>query len=216
MTVSWNITVSFWTATAACGIFCSLASCLFFICLYPFPRNMHRTAFRTSLAPFAAAAAAGGVLGILCITCRGLRMDTIFFCIAASLLSAITAIDLSTLQIPNRGTAALFFLAICNAAAFSAAEEGVTLAGRVIGFAAAVMPFVIPVFLTRSMGAGDLKLMAVCGFLVGWPSILTLLTWTFFLSSAAALLIILPVRRSRKALLPFAPFIMAGTMIALL
>ncbi len=146
MTVSWNITVSFWTATAACGILCSLASCLFFICLYPFPRNMHRTAFRDLRHPLRRPRRQA--------VCWGFYVSPAGDCVWIPFSSALQPVSclplqqLTYLHCRSRiAGQALFFLAICNAAAFSAAEEGVTLAGRVIGFAAAVMPFVIPVFL---------------------------------------------------------------------
>jgi prepilin signal peptidase PulO-like enzyme (type II secretory pathway) len=83
----------------------------------------------------------------------------------------------------------------------------------------------------RWMGLGDVKLAFLMGLILGWPNILVALFLAFALGAAVGLALILagrlrlpkpserlckPAGYSLKSEIPFAPFLIAGTFIALL
>ncbi len=77
--------------------------------------------------------------------------------------------------------------------------------------------FLIVYILTKgALGAGDVKLMFVLGFSLEQQSALTAMVYALLLSALAGLILIIFKRKSTKAALPFAPFVLLGTCLTLL
>jgi prepilin signal peptidase PulO-like enzyme (type II secretory pathway) len=66
------------------------------------------------------------------------------------------------------------------------------------------------------MGLGDVKLAALIGLVVGFPSILLALFLSFVVGGAVGAAGLLARRIGTKDALPFAPFLAMGGMVALL
>ena len=65
------------------------------------------------------------------------------------------------------------------------------------------------------MGFGDVKLAILMGLLLGFPSILVALLTAFWLGAIIGLALMILQRKGLKSELPFAPFLITGTFIAM-
>lgn len=71
----------------------------------------------------------------------------------------------------------------------------------------------IAVLSKGAMGGGDIKLMAVLGFWLGWKFTLLILFLSFFLGGLISIILILLKIKGRKDTIPFGPFIVLATMV---
>ena len=112
--------------------------------------------------------------------------------LAAGVLAA-TAIDLRTRRIPNELTAAMTGIGIAMAAT---GVSGASVAGSFLGFALGLV-LMLPGYGLGATGAGDVKLMAAVGAIVGPPLVVT----AFFCTAIAGgvLAILVAARRRRLA-----------------
>lgn len=67
----------------------------------------------------------------------------------------------------------------------------------------------------EGMGGGDVKLLAMIGAFLGWPSIPVVLFVASFTGSILGLILILQQKATGKLALPFAPFLCGGALIHL-
>ncbi len=65
------------------------------------------------------------------------------------------------------------------------------------------------------MGWGDVKLGTFIGLLLGWPLILVALFSAFILGSVFSLVLIALKKKTRQDIIPFAPFLVCGFLVAL-
>ena len=77
--------------------------------------------------------------------------------------------------------------------------------------------FLIIVLLSRGkgMGVGDVKLAFLMGLFLGFPNILVALFSSFFLGAIVGLILIALGRKTLKSEVPFGPFLVIGTFIAM-
>lgn len=68
----------------------------------------------------------------------------------------------------------------------------------------------------RGMGMGDVKFSLVMGIILGWPRIVVGVFAGFFFGAAAAVLLLLMKKRRFGQTVPFGPFLVIGTVVALL
>ncbi len=112
------------------------------------------------------------------------------------LLLIAAAIDWRTLKIPNWltvGGIAWGLLYNATHATSIAAGLGTSAAGLATGFA-----LLLPLYLLRVMGAGDVKLMAAVGAVVGVPAVLHAVLWSFIVGGVAAIGYALSQRVTRR------------------
>ena len=99
----------------------------------------------------------------------------------------------------------------CSVPAFLPGASG----GAVIGFAFYfLLAFVYP----AGMGFGDVKLAGVLGAVLawyGWAELVVGGFLGFLLGGVVGILVILSRRGTRKSMLPFGPFMLAGTAAAM-
>jgi len=81
--------------------------------------------------------------------------------------------------------------------------------------AAAFFLAIVLVSRGKWMGVGDIKLAFFMGLLLGWPNILTALFLAFFIGAIMGLGLILSGKKTLKSEVPFGPFLVAGTFLAL-
>ncbi len=65
------------------------------------------------------------------------------------------------------------------------------------------------------MGIGDIKLAFLMGLVLGWPNILVALFLAFFIGAAIGLGLIISGKKKLKSEVPFGPFLVAGTFLAM-
>ncbi len=88
-----------------------------------------------------------------------------------------------------------------------------SLAGGAIGLAAMALPYVV---YRRGMGMGDIKLAALIGLATGFPSIFVALLLAVISGGLIAGVLLLSKIKKRTDAIPFAPFLAAAAMVALL
>ena len=62
---------------------------------------------------------------------------------------------------------------------------------------------------------GDVKLALLMGLVLGWPNILIALFWGFFIGAIIGIGLIILGKKTLKSEVPFGPFLVIGTFIAL-
>ena len=67
----------------------------------------------------------------------------------------------------------------------------------------------------RGMGGGDVKLGFLMGLILGWPLVLIALFLSFIIGSVIGIFLILVGNKKMKSMIPFGPFLVLGTFIAL-
>ncbi len=67
----------------------------------------------------------------------------------------------------------------------------------------------------RWMGVGDIKMAFLMGLLLGWPNILVALFVAFILGAIIGLVLIIARKKTLKSEVPFGPFLVSGTFLAL-
>jgi len=80
--------------------------------------------------------------------------------------------------------------------------------------AAAFFLFIVLVSQGKWMGLGDVKLVFLMGLLLGFPNILVALFLAFFIGAIIGIGLIIFGKKSLKSEIPFGPFLVSGTFIA--
>ena len=113
--------------------------------------------------------ALNGVAYFLIFMISGCNIDSILYCAVFSALLALSILDARTLEIENGFHIYILVLAIIHLIVHRA-----DWLSFVIGFFAASVPLAILYLCSkgRAIGGGDIKLMAVCGLLLGWQNVL--------------------------------------------
>ena len=126
------------------------------------------------------------------------------------LLTVIILVDFRVRRIPNEMVLALLVLA-----AIQVAWSGQpTPASAALGLLVAGGIFLLLAILQRgAMGAGDVKLAAALGAVLGYPSILSGLFWGIMASGAAALILLATRRAGRKDSMAYGPYLAMGAWI---
>ena len=140
----------------------------------------------------------------------GLTFDFLGYAVVAPTLVIITAIDIEHQIIPDVITLPGIVL-------------GLVVGSNTIGYADSILGFflgsglfyMLAVFSNGGMGGGDIKYIAAAGALLGWQKVLLVIFIGAFLGSIVGLFQIALQKKSRKSLIPFGPFLAAGTLITL-
>ena len=67
----------------------------------------------------------------------------------------------------------------------------------------------------KGMGCGDIKLAFLMGLLLGWPLVIIAVFSSFILGSIVGIFLILAGKKKMKIMIPFGPFLVIGTFLAL-
>ncbi|NLC12253.1 MAG: prepilin peptidase [Firmicutes bacterium] len=155
------------------------------------------------------------IAAIFLICLKHFNFTLLFFkyCTILTILAIISFIDLKVSIIPN-----LFVLALAVWGVFwQFVYPEFTLAKAFLGFLISGIIFIVIDILSRGgMGAGDIKLIAVLGFLTGWPNILYVIFLAFVLGAVAGIILIMARKKTKKDTIPFAPFIAIAFLITTL
>jgi len=67
----------------------------------------------------------------------------------------------------------------------------------------------------KGMGGGDVKLGFLMGVVLGWPAVMAALFLSFILGSVVGVFLILAGKKKMKSEIPFGPFLVLGTFVAI-
>jgi leader peptidase (prepilin peptidase)/N-methyltransferase len=143
------------------------------------------------------------------------------YLVLGAALLAVSAVDLELFLVPNRilvATLALGVPLLVLAAVLDGTGHDVAMAaaGAALGFG---LLLVINLVVPRGMGMGDVKLAGVLGLWLGYLDlghVFLGLFLGFLLGSLGGGLLIATGLRSRRDHIPFAPFLAAGAVLAIL
>jgi leader peptidase (prepilin peptidase)/N-methyltransferase len=65
------------------------------------------------------------------------------------------------------------------------------------------------------MGMGDVKLVFFMGLVLGWPNILVALFLAFLIGAFVSVILIILKKKTLKSEIPFGPFLVGATFIAM-
>jgi prepilin signal peptidase PulO-like enzyme (type II secretory pathway) len=150
---------------------------------------------------------ATGILFVLIFNQFPIFLFSIFYFLISSFLIVIFVYDLKYYIIPDKIIyPAIIIAGIFNFQLFS-----------ILSAIGAALFFGTLVLITRGkgMGIGDIKLAFLMGLILGFPNILVALFLAFFLGSIIGIGLILFKNKTLKSKVPFAPFLIIGTFIAL-
>ena len=153
----------------------------------------------------------GGLLALLMFWQYGADKSAVLALLIAMVLLTIALLDWDTLRIPNVLIAVFAVLAVISPWFFL----GAVLKVRLIGIFSISVPMLLANLIRRDcFGGGDIKLMAVAGFLLGWPETILAAFIAVLLGGAAAL-----IRYFRKEMpekMAFGPWLCSGILISLI
>ncbi len=147
-------------------------------------------------------------------------LQPVFWLCVGIILLTIFVTDLQHLYIPDAAVLMLSILVVVYR--LSLVATGVMqLSDFVLSMctmAAAVLFFWILWYLTkgRGMGFGDVKLALPLGLLLGWPGTLVWIFTSFCVGAVVGLLLLTFGKARMKQPIPFGPFLIFGTLVALI
>jgi len=155
-----------------------------------------------------------GLLYLLVYLKFGPTLNFIGYSVLCSILIVIAIIDYYNQIIPDTinlfGLVCGFIFHAINFNGFSSLLQyllGFLIGGGFLLLVAAVTK--------GAMGGGDIKLMAVLGFWLGWKYTILILFLSFFIGALISIVLILFKFKGRKDMIPFGPFIVLATIVTL-
>jgi len=134
---------------------------------------------------------------------------TLFALLALMLL--VTVVDIDTMEIPNGFVAAIFVVALVSCLTM----PETSLIARVIGFFCVSVPLLLlTLLIPGAFGGGDIKLMAACGFFLGWKLNLIALAIGIFTGGIWGIWLLATKKKERKEHFAFGPFLCVGVVCA--
>ena len=129
-----------------------------------------------------------------------------------AVLVVVTFIDLEFYLIPDR----IVLFALIAGLPLNLIARDLTIVSALSGMLSAGGFLLILAIVSRGgMGGGDIKLAAVIGFYLGWPNGFLALLFACMLAGIVGLALVLTRIKGRKDVIPFGPFIVAGTFISI-
>jgi len=150
-------------------------------------------------------------LAVACVAVIDPPSSAIVGMLGCFVLVAVSVVDLEERRVPNRIILPALVAALVARTVLDPSLEwvaGMLLAGGTLFALALIYP--------AGMGMGDVKLAGFLGAWLGWNGILALLLGSFVAFVPAVGILLVRGRAGRKVALPFAPFLAAGGVIALL
>lgn len=142
-----------------------------------------------------------------------LSVTFIKYAVLFAILITISIVDVKSMQIPN----SLVIAGILTGLIFSSVTGPMEAIFRVLaGFAAGFIFLIISWLSKGGVGMGDVKLMVVIGIYMGLGLTFNILILSVIIGGIAAAAMLLTKKTDRKGTIPFAPFVLIGTVIMVL
>ncbi len=141
----------------------------------------------------------------------------IYYLIISSFLIIIFVYDLKHYIIPDGVVYSAIIVALIFNLQFSISNEFSIFKLTILSAFGAAAFFLLIVLISRGrwMGVGDIKLAALMGLFLGWPNILVALFLAFFIGAVIGTGLIMSGKKTLKSEVPFGPFLITGTFLAL-
>lgn len=153
----------------------------------------------------------GGILGVWMFHHYSFTWDTVLMFAFAMILFAIAMVDIDTMEIPNGFIIFCLFCAIIS----MILHPEMSVFTRVIGFLIISLPMCfVNLVVKDSFGGGDIKLMAVCGLMLGWQNILLAAFIGILLAGIYALYLLISKKVDKKAHIAFGPYLCIGIFLS--
>lgn len=155
---------------------------------------------------------AGALLAVWCFHRFEFTLDTIVVFIVVITLLAVTMIDFDTMTIPNGLIIFLIFPIII----LCILHPEINFINRLIGFFLISLPmYLLTLLIPDCFGGGDIKLIAVCGFMLGWQMVLLAMFIAILAGGVYAFYLILSKKAKKGAHIAFGPYICLGVMLSM-
>lgn len=151
-----------------------------------------------------------GILGVVLYVKYNIVSIYVYMYGLMILFIMIALIDIDTMLIPNELIIIMIifsFLSLCF--------NDIGIIERVIGTFIVSLPMYICNYFVESFGGGDIKLISVLGFMVGYNDILILMYYAFLLGGLYAFLFICFKKNEDSHYIPFGPFISIASMLVI-
>jgi len=138
---------------------------------------------------------------------------TVFYLFIVFVFIVLTFYDFLFKEIPDQISLPAIFIAIL----YAVLNNSFTLLNLAIGIAIPVVFFGVLHFGSKGrwLGGGDIRIGALMGALLGYPMILTGLFFGYLFGSIYSLVGLVLKKLDRKTQVPFAPFLLLGTYVAM-
>ncbi len=154
-----------------------------------------------------------GVVAIFICAVNGWNYLSLAQFAVAALLIAVTFIDIDTLTIPDGLNIALAVMAIPMAIL----QPEIGLVERCIGFFIISLPMLlITLKIPGAFGGGDIKLIAVCGFILGSWNVILAMFLACVCGGTFAIYLLQQRKAGRKSEMCFGPYLCIGVFVAML
>ena len=142
---------------------------------------------------------------------------SIFNLIIACFLIIIFVYDLKHYIIPDKVIYPAIIIALIFNFQFLIVNEFSIFKFSILSALGAAAFFLLIVLISRGkwMGVGDIKLAFLMGLILGFPNILVALFLAFFIGAIMGIGLIATGKKTLKSEVPFGPFLVAGTFLAL-
>ena len=155
----------------------------------------------------------GAILATLIFHHYGFTWFTPVVFVFSMVLLATAFIDFDTMEIPN----GIVIFLLLYALLFIVIDQNLTVFDRFIGFFSASLPMVlINCIVKDSFGGGDIKLMAVCGIILGWQNTVFAMFIAILLAGCYGMYLIITKKVEKGAHIAFGPYLCVGIFIAML
>lgn len=155
-----------------------------------------------------------GLLFLLLLLKFGVGMALIYYLITFSVLTVVFIYDIETQLVPEVFVWIALALAFLGGSYFGNFSFLEMIYGGLI--AGGLFALLVVVSKETWMGAGDIKIGLIMGFLLGYPVAVLGLFSSFVLGSIVGLIYMKVANKTMKDSLPFAPFIIASTLICMI
>ena len=152
---------------------------------------------------------ATSVLGTLAIIMYGLTVQGIAFSIITCILTEIAIVDYKTMEISDLAS---LMIAVIGIALMIYDGSYIP---SLIGMVCVSLPFLV-LALFKTMGFGDVKLMAAVGLLLGYKGVLLAAFFGIVIGSVAAAVMKIKNQKGWKSEIAFGPYLCVGTYISML
>ncbi len=141
----------------------------------------------------------------------------IYYLIISCFLIVIFVYDLKHYIIPDKIIYPAIVIALIFNFQFLAFNQIPIFISLILSAFGAAAFFLLIVLISQGkwMGIGDIKLAFLMGLILGWPGILVALFLAFLIGALVGLGLIIRRKKTLKSQIPFAPFLVVGTFVAL-
>lgn len=153
-----------------------------------------------------------GLMALAVVWRFGFAWEALLSFAVIAVCIVITMIDFDIMEIPDEMVIVMAVLAVISIFVM----EDVTLLQRLIGFFIISLPMLLlALAIPSAFGGGDIKLIAVCGALLGFKNVLVAMFIALLLGGNYAVYLILSKKREKASHIAFGPYICAGVVAVL-